>query len=285
MNGLGANTCIQDSFNLAWKLAMVLKGQAGPGLLDSFSAERQPIGEQVVDRAIASWHLGKALLPAIGIDPAAPVEVRMAQYAVLKEDSDEGEFRRAELARELKEKAYVFAANGVEMNQRYEPDASGAVVGDGRSSPFTRDPELYIQPTSDPGARLPHCWVGGGDRTLSTLDLTSPERFTLLARVRGAEWVTAAETVAAEFGIELTALRIGLGADVGDLYGDFARVSEIGEGGCLLVRPDQHIAWRSHDLVDDTADALRRVLAQVLDRAPLGAAETPGHGRAVQGAR
>jgi 2,4-dichlorophenol 6-monooxygenase len=74
MNGLGSNTCIQDSFNLAWKVAYVMKGRvklfstfsngrsfarsmliclaghAGPGLLESYSAERQPVGQAVVQR-------------------------------------------------------------------------------------------------------------------------------------------------------------------------------------------------------------------------------------------
>lgn len=50
-SGLGMNTCVQDAFNLAWKLAMVLKGQAGPELLESYSAERAPVGKQIVLRA------------------------------------------------------------------------------------------------------------------------------------------------------------------------------------------------------------------------------------------
>ncbi len=50
-NGLGSNTSIQDAFNLAWKLAMVVKGQAGKGLLDSYQAERAPIAKQIVTRA------------------------------------------------------------------------------------------------------------------------------------------------------------------------------------------------------------------------------------------
>ncbi len=53
-NGLGTNTCVQDTFNLAWKLALVLKGKAGPALLDTYTAERQPVGEQVVNRAMKS---------------------------------------------------------------------------------------------------------------------------------------------------------------------------------------------------------------------------------------
>src|SRR6202012_3776359 len=53
-NGLGSNTSIQDSYNLAWKLALVVAGRAGNTLLDSYSSERQPVGQQVVDRAIRS---------------------------------------------------------------------------------------------------------------------------------------------------------------------------------------------------------------------------------------
>ena len=50
-NGLGSNTCIQDAFNLAWKIDLVMSGKAGPKLLDSFNAERQPVGVDVITRA------------------------------------------------------------------------------------------------------------------------------------------------------------------------------------------------------------------------------------------
>ena len=50
-NGLGSNTSIQDSYNLAWKLAAVLKGQAAPSLLDTYSEERAPVAERIVKRA------------------------------------------------------------------------------------------------------------------------------------------------------------------------------------------------------------------------------------------
>ena len=46
--GQGMNCCMQDAFNLGWKLAMVVKGYAGPSLLDSYEAERRPIAEQVI---------------------------------------------------------------------------------------------------------------------------------------------------------------------------------------------------------------------------------------------
>ncbi|MFF4248766.1 FAD-dependent monooxygenase [Streptomyces sp. NPDC001822] len=48
----GMNTGIQDAFNLAWKLAAAVRGHAGPGLLESYDAERRPVGEEVVARTL-----------------------------------------------------------------------------------------------------------------------------------------------------------------------------------------------------------------------------------------
>lgn len=69
--GFGGNTGIQDAHNLAWKLAMVLKGQARESLLDTYSAERQPVAAATVDQAYARYvkriapHLDSAATPAI----------------------------------------------------------------------------------------------------------------------------------------------------------------------------------------------------------------------------
>lgn len=58
--GQGMNTGIQDAYNLAWKLALVLKGAAAPALLDSYEAERRPVGADVVSRTRAqSEKLGR----------------------------------------------------------------------------------------------------------------------------------------------------------------------------------------------------------------------------------
>ena len=50
--GFGANAGVQDAHNLAWKLAAVLSGQAGPGLLDTYEAERRPVGQATADQAL-----------------------------------------------------------------------------------------------------------------------------------------------------------------------------------------------------------------------------------------
>ena len=66
-NGLGSNTSIQDAFNLAWKLALVVKGKAAPKLLDSYTPERAPICKQIVNRANQSIAEFGPIFGALGL--------------------------------------------------------------------------------------------------------------------------------------------------------------------------------------------------------------------------
>ncbi|MEU5432080.1 FAD-dependent monooxygenase [Streptomyces sp. NPDC020719] len=74
----GMNTGIQDACNLAWKLALVVQGAAGPALLASYDAERRPVGEEVVGRTVRHATQG------IETDPADPrtMQLREAQLLV-----------------------------------------------------------------------------------------------------------------------------------------------------------------------------------------------------------
>lgn len=274
-NALGSNTCVQDAFNLAWKIAAVLRWDAGPELLESYSAERQPIGKQVVDRATASWRENAEVLHAMGVDPNASPETRQGQFENFFAETEGGEERREafEQVRELRKRAYH--AHGVEMNQVY---CSTAVIdNDDRPLEYKRDAEIYYQPSTHPGARLPHCWVEHQGRTCSTLDLAQPERFTLLTRPRGRGWLAAVEELASELPVELAAFRIGPGCEVADLYGDWAAIADIGETGCVLVRPDQHIAWRLPHAPADTTAELRRALRRCLSMRVYDGEHHSGH--------
>lgn len=264
MNGLGGNTCVQDAFNLGWKLAAVLRWGAGDELLDSFEYERQPLGQTLVDRSIKSWRQNPAIVRSLGIDPAASPAERQAQFEVFFEDSEEGERRRVAFQAAKRERDYAYHAHGTEMNHHY---ASSAVLGDGTElSVDGRDAELYFHMSSRPGSRLPHAWLGRDGKRVSSLDLCRPEQFTLLARTRGAEWLVAAEGVAAKLGVPLQALRIGPGREIADLYGSWGEIAGIGETGALLVRPDQHVAWRVTSLPDAPEAALTAALSSVLSR-------------------
>ncbi|WP_299588122.1 FAD-dependent monooxygenase [uncultured Tateyamaria sp.] len=261
-NGLGSNTSIQDAFNLAWKLAAVLKGQAGEALLDSYDAERAPIAKQIVTRANQSIGEFGPIFEALGLIGHTDPQVMQANMDKRCDSSDDAEAQRAALREAIAFKKYEFDAHGVEMNQRYR---SGAVVTDGQMEPaFDLDHELHYQPTTWPGARLPHVWLFDAQgRKLSTLDLTQGG-FALLTGLNGSAWAQAAETVVQEMGLALSAHVIGPRQALVDHTGDWARAREVGDAGCVLVRPDHHVAWRSEGMADDPKAELTRVLNTIL---------------------
>lgn len=264
-NGLGSNTSVQDAWNVAWKLAFVLKGLAGEALLDTYGQERQPIGKQVVDRAIKSIADLQPLAAAIGLRPGQSAEAGWKNLDELFGDSDAGERRRKAMLDALERVNYQLNTNGVELGQRY---ATGALVDDGTPfPPYTRDPELYYHPTTHPGASLPHVWLQHGTRYVSTLDLVGHGRFTLLVGIRGKAWIDAARTVSEALGVEVVPVSIGLRQPYDDVLGEWTRRREVTDSGCILVRPDRFVAWRSAGAVEDPVAALRGALSTVLSRA------------------
>ncbi len=243
MNGLGSNTSIQDAYNLAWKLALVLKGAASESLLSSYEAERAPIGQQIVQRANKSIGETGAVFEALGLDASAgPVQMRK-NIESRKDNTAESAARRERLRLAIARKTYEFNTHGVEMNQRY---SSAAVVPDGTPEPaYVRDRELYYQATTWPGARLPHAWLQRDGRMVSTLDVAGKGRFVVLTGIGGEVWAEAARHASGKLGLEIAAFVIGPGHELTDLYGDWAEAREIDEGGCVLVRPDAHVGWRA----------------------------------------
>jgi 2,4-dichlorophenol 6-monooxygenase len=241
-NGLGSNTSIQDSYNLAWKLAHVVAGSAGPSLLETYDAERAPIARQIVERANQSIADTGKILTALDLSDTTDVELLAERLAVRKAPGPEGEKVRAALREAIAHKAYEFDAHGVEHNQRY---ASAAVVGDGTPMPeYRRDPELYAQPTTWPGAKLPHTWVTRAGHRVSTLDLVGNGQFAVVTGIGGEGWLQAAAELARELGLRITPVSIGPGQPVEDPYGTWAELREIGDAGVLLVRPDLYVGAR-----------------------------------------
>ncbi len=195
-NGLGSNTSIQDAYNLAWKLALVLQGKAAPSLLDTYQDERAAVGKQIVLRANKSIEEFGPIFDALGLLDTSDPDVMKAHMEARKEDTPEAAEQRRKLREAIELKNYEFNAHGVEMNHRYR---SSAVVPDGTPEPeFTRDPELYYHPTTWPGARLPHVWLEHEGRRVSSHDLAGKGRFALFTGIAGSPWADAAEAVGGE---------------------------------------------------------------------------------------
>lgn len=250
-SGLGLNTCVQDAFNLAWKMAAVIKGDAKAELLDSYSDERAPVGKQIVLRANQSRLDYAELNKAFRVESAEnPV---LAGIERLKASTPEGEAAREVLNRALELKNTEFNAQGVEMNQRYRSLA--VLDADEGEEVWERDRQLYLKATTRPGAKLPHAWLVDADgQKVSTLDLVKGYGFTLVTGLAGDAWKVAVE------GVNKPWLRmVCVGEEFKDPYCEWQRRREIPESGALLVRPDGYVAWRCRGAVQDPAEAQQRL--------------------------
>ena len=264
-NGLGSNTSIQDGFNLAWKLAYVIKDKAGAELLDTYSIERSPIAKQIVTRANQSIAEFGPIFEALGLtDTQDPVKMKK-NMDERKQNSPKAEKQRQALREAIAFKKYEFDAHGVEMNHRYK---SNSVLTEGDKEPeFKKDKELFYQPTTYPGARIPHAWVY--DKTgikHSLLDLCGKGNFSIFTGIGGEEWLKAAKNIETQFGIKIQCNIIGPDQDFEDHAGEWSSIREISDSGLILVRPDQHICWRSKDMISNSSEKLMDVMKKILHK-------------------
>jgi 2-polyprenyl-6-methoxyphenol hydroxylase-like FAD-dependent oxidoreductase len=222
--GHGFNTCVGDAVNLGWKLAAVLQGWAPEALLDSYEAERRPVAE----RTIAAAGSQEAFLAPSFASPD------------LDDDGPAGRDRRAGLVPALQVKDAEFHSLGLVLGYEY-PD-SPVVVPDGR--PVPRQELSSYRPSGHPGARLPHAWLPDGRSLYDTLG----DGFTLLRLTPDADPAPLADAAA----------RRSVPLRVVDLTGEPQLADRCG-AGLVLVRPDQHVAWRGDEAA--TAD---EVLARVV---------------------
>jgi 2,4-dichlorophenol 6-monooxygenase len=260
MGGLGLNTGIQDAHNLTWKLAAVAAGAATEELLDSYEAERRPVGRRNVDFATFAFFNHLAAAAGFGLMPGAPAAHNAAALEALFADTDDGATRRARLDGYFATLRMEFQCADIDLGFEY---ADGpAVVADGTAAP-PRDPVGFeYVPTARPGHRLPHAWLERFGTHLGTHELLRPGRFLVLAGDAGEAWCVAAEDLAAA-GVAIDAWRIGPGAELRDRYGEWAAVRGHGEDGAVLVRPDGHVAFRAASAHPDAPAALREALAQI----------------------
>ena len=264
-NGLGSNTSIQDGFNLAWKLAYVIKDKAGAELLDTYSIERSPIAKQIVTRANQSIAEFGPIFEALGLtDTQDPVKMKK-NMDERKQNSPKAEKQRQALREAIAFKKYEFDAHGVEMNHRYK---SNSVLTEGDKEPeFKKDKELFYQPTTYPGARIPHAWVY--DKTgvkHSLLDLCGKGNFSIFTGIGGEEWLKAAKNIETQLGIKIQCNIIGPDQDFEDHAGEWSSIREISDSGLILVRPDQHICWRSKEMISNSSEKLMDVMKKILHK-------------------
>ncbi len=215
--GYGMNTGVGDAIDLGWKLAATINGWGSEGLLNSYEWEREYIAEQ--NREGSERHfwvrmqIGDAFMAAIADGP-------------LDEIGPKGDARRKILGERIA--ALGNAENecwGIEHGYGYY----GSPVVAEELAPFPAfDPEKCV-PTTYPGTRLPHVILSDGTSLIDKLG----QGFTLLAIGDVVEGDFAA--VAAELNVPFETIRLPDEPALGLL-----------ERKLILVRPDQHVAWRGN---------------------------------------
>lgn len=260
-NGLGSNTAIQDAYNLAWKLALVLQEKAHPALLESYDQERVPVGQAVVDRATKTLTIPGPLIQCLY--PPSDASTNRAGMIDTGQADRENQLHAA-----VAGDRYNMNTHGVEMNQHYR---SSAIVADGAApASAVRDAELYYTPSTMPGAHVPHAFVQRNGRNLSTLDLVGKGRFTLLTGSDGSCWRAAAEAASLQFKVDIDCHTIGPNTEITDNYGEWAKVREIESSGCLLVRPDGYICFRERKAPSVLTSALLTAFGKQLGQSTTG---------------
>ena len=226
--GYGMNAGIADAMNLSWLLAAHLSGWAPLAILDAYEAERWPITSQVSRFAMSHAE--------------AEIRRRGAVPQEIEEAGPRGERARHDVGRlayEINVRQYACA--GLNFGTYY--DRSPIIAYDGSEHPpYTMD---GYTPSTVPGCRTPHLWFEDGR---SLYDAMGPE-FTLL-RLDPALDVAALETAARSKAVPLKVL---------DVERREACQGACYDGGLVLSRPDQHVAWRGNCLPDDAADLIDRV--------------------------
>ena len=240
--GLGLNTAIEDSLNLAWKLALVLKGTASADILETYEAERRPIGRRNCDWGLFTFENSAVINAAVGLIPGKK-EANRIRFEALFEDSDMGRSLRAQVRRMIDSQRIEFSAHGIELGFKYH---AGFLVPDGTQDSDS-DPlgQAYV-PSTRPGNRLPHAWLEKGDQIFSTHDLVgNAAAFLLITDEDGGEWISATESIAAEHNIQIVTAQVGAPPYLRDYEDYWKKVKGVKRGGAVLVRPDNFVAWRS----------------------------------------
>jgi len=228
---LGMNTGVQTAHNLAWKLAAVIRGDASARLLESYETERREVAERVIGHAISNYE--------------RVVRIRRKGTPEQRRDNVRGA------------RGYGNAF-GLDIGVHYS--RGGAFVAEEQAGPCAEEDITMYVPTAAPGWRAPHFWVRREAGRISSIAL-SDGCFALLAGRDGDAWVAAARDLGG--GPAVHAVTVGPEGDIVPEEQVFEDLYGIEHSGCVLIRPDGHVAFRSRTCPADPRAELAHVFEAI----------------------
>ncbi len=219
--GLGMNSGVADAIDLSWKLAATLAGWGGPNLLASYEVERRQVGER---------NVGASRYATLGRR-----KWRSLWRPNIRDDTPEGRQTRFVLSAVADvEQRKSNEMIGAELGYRYVDSAVICNVPGGPEHLFRE-----YQPTTWPGARLPHVWCNDGTPIQDRI----PEGFTILKLGGTAADATGLQRAIAARGAPATVLEVP-DRIVREVYGY----------DLILLRPDLHVVWRGNAAPEDAGE-------------------------------
>lgn len=257
-NGLGSNTSIQDSYNLAWKLAYVLKGWADERILATYSEERVPIGQAIVGRANKSLSETKELLSVFSDgNHESPLNIGIVQG-----NSEENKAARAALAGKIRQKNNEFNFLGIDSNICYR--SSLTIIDSQDDEKNERELESIHSLSHSkirPGFRFPHVWLLNRGKEISSLSLIGRGVFSLIVGASGGPWLEAAIKWSSIKEVPLSLYQVSVHGEIQDIYFDLANRCGFREDSAVLIRPDGYVAW-----IGTSSTGHEKILSEIFTR-------------------
>jgi hypothetical protein len=240
--GYGMNTGIGDGFDIGWKLAATLNGYGGKGLLESYELERLPVATRNIDQSGEFWEVWRQIWEW---SADAATEVLLSQ-------GEEGKALKAKMANWMLTNNSENQAQGIELGYRY--NVSPIVVPDTEVAEPRWDLNHYV-PSTWPGARPPHVFLSDGKTSI--FDLFGQD-YTIVDFSKEGKWANAFADAALQLKVPLQKVHLP----------QEKHAQEIWERTAVLVRPDDHVAWRA-SLSDKTP------VAEAIDILKIAVGQTP----------